>query len=204
MQFILNSNPGYNISEYLLVLRPTGKTCQQIWSFKRDFDRTFHAETATRTRPHLSLVYFSAYQKNEERIANCLQTIAMGVRPFYVTLENFGCYAWSRTIFINVVTRGSVRSVVNEMKQAKHLLKLKARVLPKYMNDPHVSICREMELLHFKAGWKLYSGLSYSGSFIANNMTLLKQNHTNKKCEVVASFPFQSTPMLPKQGDLFS
>lgn len=194
---------AYKVNEYLLVLSPTGEANRQIWSVKREFNRTLGASFAIYTGPHLSVVVFLAYEGKEETIVNRLSMIGAGITPFNVVMQDFGCFDESRTIYINVATKISVLNVVEELKQAKHLLKLNVGFAPQFVSNPHVTICRGMQPSQYDQGWSKYSKLSFDGNFSATSMTLLKRTPNEHACKTVAEIPFLSTPTMPKQGILF-
>lgn len=195
--------PDYEVHEYLLVLSPTGAACQQIWSVKHDLRRTVNAPFAICTGPHLTMVVFLAYAKTEEKIIDRLHTIGLGITPFNVALQNFGGFDQSRTLYIHVATKDAILNVLEELKQARYLLKLNVGYAPRFIIYPHVSICRGMEPWQYAIGRSVYSNLSFSENFIADSMTLLKRKPGSVGCKVIGQFPFLSTPSLLKQGVLF-
>lgn len=194
---------AYKIHEYLLVLSPTGEANRQIWSIKREFNRTLGTSFAVHTGPHLSVVVFLAYAGKEETIVNRLLMIGEGITPFNIVLQDFGCFDGSRTIYINVITKTSLQNVVEELKQAKHLLKLNVGFAPRFVSTPHVTICRGMQPSQYNQGWSKYSKLSFNGNFTAASMTLLRRTPNEHACKSVTQIPFLSAPTMPRQGILF-
>src|SRR5882724_5908886 len=116
METIIQNAPGYRINEYLLVLSPHEELKNKIMQVKKEFYDKYNAETAKWGKPHLTLVNFVQIEMLEERIVNRLKTIAMGFHPIKVELKDFGSFP-SHTIYINVVTKEPVKSLVKEIKE---------------------------------------------------------------------------------------
>jgi 2'-5' RNA ligase len=194
---------NYQLYKYLLVLSPSKEVGQHIWSVKNEFYGKEGAQLATATAPHLTLISFAALPEWEEKIVNRLQLIGMGITPFNVELKDFIVYETSRTICINVVSKYAVLYLVQELKQAKPLLHLNKSFPPYFINDPHVSICRNITPELFQVASVKYSTRQFSGNFTVSSMTLLKRPFGELECSTVGQFMFQSSPQLPMQGNLF-
>jgi 2'-5' RNA ligase len=195
--------PGYRINEYLLVLNPPENLWQKIMKIKEGFADKYKNEIAKFTKPHITLVNWVSLELIEERMIQRLQTIAMGTAPFKVELKDFGNFP-SHTIFINVVSKVPVQSLVREMKQAQRLMTLNRENKPHFITEPHLSICRKLKPWQYEEGWLEYSHRQFTGRFIADGMLLLKrQAGQNIKFQIAKRFEFQNLPVATKQGNLF-
>ena len=194
--------PDFRVYEYLLVLNPTGEICQQIWNIKKGFEEKCNAPLASRTKPHITLINFLAYGRIEEKIISRFKMIAMGITPFEIELRNFASF-YSHTIYLNVITKVPVENLAQELKQARYLLTLPKNAKPRFINIAHLTICRGLAPSQYELGWPEYSTRHFSGSFVADSMTLLKRAYGENSCRTVGQFTFQSTPVLLKQGSLF-
>jgi hypothetical protein len=56
----------------------------------------------------------------------------------------------------------------------------------------------------YEKGWLEYSHRHFTGSFIADNMLLLKRHEDQKRYQIVQRFDFQNLPVSTKQGELFA
>lgn len=202
MHQTITTVPEYRIYEYLLVLSPTSELWEQILFLKKDFAGRYKAWLAAGTKPHITLVYFLAYLRTEERIIYRLKTIGESITPFNVGFKNFGAFS-SSVIYANVENKAPVQYLVQELKQVKSLLKLTGGLAPIFVDTPHLTICRNLSPWQFQNGWNDYSTRSFSGNFTANRMTLLRRPYKQKGYATVGEFIFQSMPGLPKQGSLF-
>jgi 2'-5' RNA ligase len=195
--------PGYRINEYLLVLNPPGALWQKIDDIKNEFSGKYKNDIAKVTKPHIVLINWVNLELVEDRMIRRVQTIAMGITPFKVELRDYGSFP-SHTIFINVVSKVAVQSLVKEIKQAQGLMTLNKENKPHFMNEPHISICRKLKPWQYEEGWLEYSHRQFTGRFIADSMLLLKRPAGKKvKFHPAMRFEFQDLPVTTRQGSLF-
>ena len=195
--------PGYRIFEYLLVLNPHEELRNKIKKIKDDFYNDFKAPTAKAGWPHITLANFLQYEMMEERLLNRLKVVAMGFHPIKVELRDFGSFP-SHTIYINVVSKVPVQTLVKEVrKETQRLMKLNNDNKPHFILEPHLTIARKLQPWQYEKGWLEYSNKNFTGRFIADGMLLLKRPLDEKKYQVVQRFEFQNLPVTTKQGELF-
>lgn len=195
--------PGYRVFEYLLVLNPHKELWDKIKGVKEKFARDYEAASSTWGKPHITLVNFVQYEMMEERILNRLRVVAMGYHPFKVELKDFGSFP-SHTIFINVTSKIPVQGLVREIrKEAQRLMKLNENNKPHFIMESHITIARKLKPWQFEKGWLEYSNSSFTGRFIANDMTLLRRPLGEPKYQVLRKFSFENLPVSTKQGELF-
>lgn len=195
--------PGYRINEYLLVLNPPEDLWQKIMKIKNEFADKYKNEIARHTKPHISLINWVSLELMEERMIQRLQVISMGITPFKVELKDYGSFP-SHTIFINVVSKVPVQSLVKEIKQAQRLMTLNRENKPHFIETPHLSICRKLKPWQYEEGWLEFSHRQFTGRFIADSMLLLKKPVGQKgKFQIAKRFEFQNLPVTTKQGSLF-
>jgi 2'-5' RNA ligase len=195
--------PGYRINEYLLVLNPPEDLWQKIMKIKEGFADKYKNEIAKYTKPHITLINWVSLELMEERMMQRLQTISMGISPFKVELKDYGSFP-SHTIFINVISKVPIQSLVREMKQAQKLMTLNKENKPHFIETPHLSICRKLKPWQYEEGWLEFSNRQFTGRFIADSMLLLKRQAGQKmKFQIAKRFEFQNLPVNTKQGNLF-
>ncbi|HTM92712.1 MAG TPA: 2'-5' RNA ligase family protein [Flavisolibacter sp.] len=195
--------PGYRINEYLLVLNPPEDLWQKIMKIKEGFAEKYKNEIAKFTKPHITLINWVSLELVEERMMQRLQNIAMGITPFKVELKDYGSFP-SHTIFINVVSKLPIQSLVREMKQAQRLMTLNRENKPHFIETPHISICRKLKPWQYEEGWLEFSNRQFTGRFIADSMLLLKRPAGQKvKFQIAKRMEFQNLPVTTKQGNLF-
>ena len=195
--------PGYRIFEYLLVLNPHEELRNKITKVRREFYDEYKAPTALGGKPNIILANFLQYELMEERLLNRLKVVAMGFHPIKVELRDFGSFP-SHTIYINVVSKVPVQTLVKEIRhQTQRLMKLNDDNKPHFILEPHLTIARKLQPWQYEKGWLEYSKKNFTGRFIADSMLLLKRPLDEKKYQVVQRFEFQNLPVTTKQGELF-
>ncbi|MBS1920177.1 MAG: 2'-5' RNA ligase family protein [Bacteroidetes bacterium] len=203
MKTIAGTIPGYRVYEYLLVLSPHEELWNKIMEAKKKFAREYKCEQAAWGRPYVTLVNFLQYEMMEERIINRLKAIAMSQYPFKTELKDFGSFP-SHTIYINVVTKIPIQTLVKEIRRdTQRLMKLNDDNKPHFILEPHLTIARKLKPWQYEKGWLEYSHKNFTGRFIANGMVLLKRLMGETKYHPVEKFEFQNLPVLTKQGELF-
>ena len=195
--------PGYRIFEYLLVLNPHEELRNKIMKVRQEFNDEYKISTVLGGKPNMILVNFLQYEMMEERLINRLKVVAMGFHPIKVELRDFGSFP-SHTIYINVVSKVPVQTLVKEMRrETQRLMKLNDDNKPHFILEPHLTIARKLQPWQYEKGWLEYSNKNFTGRFIADGMLLLKRPLDEKKYQVVQRFEFQNLPVTTKQGELF-
>jgi len=206
----LKQIPGYNSNEYLLVLNPHEDLHDKIMQVKKEFFEKYKAATALYSKPHITLVNFIQFEMIEERLINRLKIIAGGYHSFKVALKDYGGFA-SHTIFIKVESKQQVQNLGKALRPAQQLMTLNKYNKPHFMNDPHLTVARNLLPWQYEKGWPDYSHRHFAGCFMANEMLLLKRSLKIQsdghiltgKYQTVQRFEFMNLPVNTKQGELF-
>ena len=195
--------PGYRIFEYLLVLNPHEELRSKIMKVREEFNDEYNVSNVLGGKHNIILVNFLQYEMMEERLINRLKVVAMGFHPIKVELRDFGSFP-SHTIYINVVSKVPVQTLVKEIRhESQRLMKLNDDNKPHFILEPHLTIARKLQPWQYEKGWLEYSNKNFTGRFIADGMLLLKRPLDEKKYQVVQRFEFQNLPVTTKQGELF-
>ena len=109
----------------------------------------------------------------------------------------------SHTIFINVTTKIPVHNLVGEIRAAQRLMKLDNEHKPHFIDEPFIVIGRKLVPWQFEKGWLEFSHRQFTGSFIADNMLLLKRRLGDRSWMIAQRFEFMNLPVTTKQGELF-
>ena len=196
--------PGYRVHEYLLVLSPHEELWNRIKEVKQKFSEDYRSEQAKWGKPHITLANFLQYEMMEERLINRLKMIAMGFHPIKVELRDYGSFP-SHTIYINVVSKLPIQSLVKEIRsEAQRLMKLNDDNKPHFILEPYISIARKLQPWQYEKGWLEYSHKHFTSRFIADGMLLLKRPVGELRYQIVQRFEFQNLAITTKQGELFS
>jgi 2'-5' RNA ligase len=197
----LLSLPGYRYAEYLLVLNPHEDLRNRIISIRKDFAEAFQTTASAAGKPHITLARFIVWGMMEEKIVNRLKIAAMGTPPFKVTMKDYGSFP-SHTIFINVTTKLPVQQLVKDIKQAQRLMKSPDHD-PYFISEPYIPVARKLTPAQYENGWGDYSQRSFTASFIADAMLVLKKREGQKGYQILERLQFMNLPVSTKQGELF-
>lgn len=203
MKNLLNTIPGYNISEYQVVINPHEELRQRILKIKKEFNDTYKSAVALYLAPQILLVSFVQYDMMEEKLINRLNVIAMGFHPVKVELKDFGSFP-SHTIYINVTSKLPIQYLVKQIRtEAQILMKLNDEHKPHFILEPHLTIARKLAPWQYEKGWLEFSHRHFTGRFIADSMLLLKRQTGTLQYQVVRRFEFQNLLVGTTQGSLF-
>ena len=203
MKTIVNSIPGYQVYEYLLVIEPHKDLAEKIVKIKEEFAEVYKMEQARWGQPQVILSSFVQYAMMEERLINRLRMVAMGATPFKTELRDFASFP-THTIYINVVSKVPFQDLVKSIRhETQRLMKLNDDNKPYFILEPHITIARKLQPWQYEKAWLEYSNKSFSGRFIADSMLLLKRPVGETRYKVVHRFKFQNLPVTTKQGELF-
>lgn len=194
--------PGYNVSEYLLVLKPNDELWNKIKKVKDEFANKYNAPLARGLKPHIALATFTVWAMAEEKVVQRLQHIAMGLSPIKIELNNYGSFP-SHTIYINVTTKVPIQTLVKEIKEAQRILRTNNEHKPHFIEAPHIAIARKLKPWQFEQGWLEYSHRQFTGRFIADSMLLLKRSVNTQPYQIVKRLEFQNLPVVTRQASLF-
>lgn len=203
MHNLLSHIPGYNLYEYILILKPHEDLCNRIIEIKKEFSEKYKLQSAFFSKPNITLVKFTQLQIAEERILNNLKKIAMAYHQFKIDLKNFGSYP-AHSIFININSQLQLKNLVTEIKTAQQLMKLDKDNKPHFIDEPNITIAQKLKPWQYEQAWTEYAQRHFTGSFITDALFLLKRKKDEKSYRLVQKFEFMNLPAITKQGALFS
>jgi len=174
--------------EYLLLLSPTSVISEEINGFKALFNENYGCSNATKSKPHLTLIHFLQVESAEFRIINCLDKFAKFVQPIPIELNGFGKFA-SHTIFVKPVSPDAIVQLVKDMRtKFQQLLKHTVKIKPDFITTPHITISRSMTETQFEDAWAVWEKETYSASFVATEMTLLRRAVATADCRPLGKY----------------
>ncbi len=74
---------------------------------------------------------------------------------------------------------------------------------PFFPDEPYIPVSRKLTPAQYDKAWLEYSHKSFTGSFIADGMLLLKRRVGDKAYQIMQRFEFMNLPVTTKQGVLF-
>ena len=196
----LLAKPGYRYAEYLVILNPHEDLRNRITGIKKDFNEKFKSPGSFGGKPHVMLSKFTVWEMMEDKIINRLKVAAMGMPPFKIILKDYGSFP-THTIFINVTTKIPIQNLVKEIRKAKLFMRSPDHD-PFFITDPFIAIARKLPPAVYEKAWLEYSHRSFTGSFIADGMLMLKRREGQKGYQIVQRFDFMNLPVTTRQGEL--
>jgi 2'-5' RNA ligase len=194
--------PGYQYYEYLLIIKPHEELRNKITIIKKEFYENHQAPAALWGKPHITIAKFIVWQMMEEKIVNRLKIAAMGLPPFKVHLKDYGSFP-SQSIYINVATKLPIQELVKQVRQGRRLMKSPDHE-PFFIEEPNVMVARQLTPAQYEKAWNEYSHRSFTGSFIADGMLMIKRRVGDKAYQIVRRFDFMNLPIMTRQGFLFN
>jgi len=172
---------------------------------RQEFNDEYKVSTALGGKPNIILTNFLQYEMMEERLVNRLKVVAMGFHPIKIELRDFGSFP-SHTIYINVVSKVPVQTLVKEIRhETQRLMKLNDDNKPHFILEPHLTIARKLQPWQYEKGWLEYSNRNFTGRFIADGMLLVRRPLGEMRYQIVERFEFKNLPGLTfMQGNLFN
>jgi len=193
--------PGYQYYEYLLIVNPHEDLRNKILDMKKDFFEKYEAPSAKWGKPHITVAKFTVWQMMEEKIINRLKIAAMGMPAFKIQMKDYGSFP-SHTIFINVTSKLPFQELIKQVRQGKRLMKSPDHD-PHFIAEPYIAIAQKLTPAQYEQSWLEYSHCSFTGSFIADAMLLLKRKVGEKPYQIIQRFDFMNLPVTTRQGALF-
>ena len=193
--------PGYKYNEYLLVLQPHEDLRNKIMTVKKDFQAVYGTPTPG-GKPHITLARFVVYGMMEEKIINRLSIAAMSAPPFKVTFKDYASFP-SHTIYLRTATSIPIQYLMKELRTARPLMKSQDAE-PYFITEPYLTIARNLNPLQYERGWHEYAHRSFTGSFVADGMLLLRRTEGEKAYQIVQRMEFSNLPVSAQQGSLFT
>lgn len=199
MQHLTNM-PGYRFGDYSLVLTPHEDLRSRIMKLKKDFSETYKAPSAVFGMPHITIVKFRTWEMMEEKIVNHLKRVTMGLRPFKVSLQDFGTYP-SHTIYINVATKLPIQELSRSVRTARKLMKSPDND-PYFVMEPSIVVAAKLSSEIYDKAWLEFSHKHFTASFAADSLLLLKKREGERAHQIVKRFDFINTPVTSTQAAL--
>src|SRR5262245_10835072 len=105
MEKTFQARKGYympeGLFEYLLIVSPGGDVYNRVMEEKQYFSEKYQQPVAIKTKPHITILNFMAWDNVEGSLIAGLQRIAKGQQSFMVTLNNYSGFP-PDTVFIRI------------------------------------------------------------------------------------------------------
>jgi 2'-5' RNA ligase len=170
--------PTEGTALYFIAIIPPSPIFEQASELKNHFKQHYQSKAALNSPPHITLhMPFEWKVKKEEELVSKLSVFSKNKETLELELKNFGCFV-PRVIYINVLESEVLR---NSQRELHRFCKIELNIFNAQYKDlpfhPHVTLAfRDLKKPMFEKAWEEFKDREFSGFFIADHFTLLKQN----------------------------
>lgn len=191
--------PGYKTSTYRIVLMPHLELRKKLMKVRQEFAEKYEVRQYPRAA-FITLAKFDLFAMMEKRIIQKLESIAMTQQPFMVAMKDYGSYP-DHSVFINISNSSRLKILSKEIQALRPLIK-SVNTKPFFIRDFNLQLASGLKPWQFEKGWQDYQKRSFTGSFYANEVLLLKHHGNSPELEILSRFEFRNIP-VQVQGELF-
>jgi hypothetical protein len=187
MQELITTYNPFN--DYRLIIDPTPAVKKKIAEAKTLFDEQYKGMVIAGGQAFIYLAEFSDYEADEQANIDQVDRIALGSMPFKLHLKNFGEHE-QREIYIGIENLVPFRLLSDQISTAlSHVPQVRIN------NIPRVTIAKGLQAFQFIKSWEEYEKKSFSATFIANEMLLLKRMAGFTSWQILKRMTFQNLVM---------
>ncbi len=190
MEKIFQEPRTYNLAkglfEYILIVSPGKDVYDKVMEEKRYFCNNYQP-VAIKTKPHITLSSFLAWDSMEDSLIHWLQRIASQHRSFDVTLNNYSGFP-SHTVYIRIQNPVPFKMLASKLEAIAPYIKTLTSKTQKFSSYPHISIARKLPADVYENAIKDYSEKDFNASFNVSELVLLRRQHQFDKCKEIGIF----------------
>ena len=185
--------------EYLLIISPPNYIKNDVYWYKNLLANRIGNYNALYSIAHLTIACFLLDSSKLKAMLRSLQQAAAEESEIVFTINGFNVFPTSYTIYMEIKEIESFKKISKNMCKKSMISDLPNKC--KYQTyKPHITIGKGLDY-QFMPAYNLLSGQSYTQTFTATGVLLLKRN-SQDRFETVQEFPFLSKS--PAQISLFS
>jgi 2'-5' RNA ligase len=194
MEKILGPEKTYyrpqGLFEYMLIISPGMDVYDKIMEEKQFFSRNYGQPIAVKTKPHITISNFLAWDNMEDSLISWLQRVVMQQTGFWVTLNNYSGFP-SHTIFIRIQDAEPFKKLATDLKAITPYIKMNSSMPPRFVNNPHLTIARCLPADVYENAIRDYSRRDFAASFDVKELVLLRRQHQYDACKEISVFRLQ-------------
>ena len=173
---------------YFIAIVAPAEINDPVLVWKKYMEEQYGCTVALRSPAHITLVPpFTMKEDRENELGEYLQQFSSAEKSFTINLKDFDNFK-PRVIFLHV----EPGEALLQLKERLELYLLSLEKFPVKKEErpfhPHITIAnRDLNKKDFPKAWAYFQSLSFSATFTADSIYLLK--HNNKEWEMAARFP---------------
>jgi hypothetical protein len=186
------------LNEYLLVVHPDGEVYNKVIAEKQIFYDEYRQKVSVKTKPYITVANFLAREEMEETLIRWIQRVSSQQKSFPVTLNNYSGFP-PHTIYLRIQDHEPFNQLATQLQVIDSYIRSNGCPTVKFINRPHLSIARRLPEDVYERAMIDYSQKTFSESFTALELVLLRRSHQFDPCKVINIFR-----LLPGENNLFN
>lgn len=174
------------VNEYRIIIDPPDAVKQKIIALQEIIETKNGGTVSKLQSPFIFLATFQQTEEAELPVTDALYRIALGFMPFKVHLKNFNNLDGNE-VYIALDDQQPLELLNKQLKTAKKLMQQE-----RFNALPRVSLARNLPPILFEQSWLLVEGKTFSATFVANAMLLLKKMPGFRSWQVLKHLEFQN------------
>ena len=160
---------------YFIAIVAPEKIDEQVIQWKKHMLDNFGCKAALRSPAHITLIPpFVMKEETEEALGASLKEFSDKQKPFKIKLLDFSNFR-PRVIFVQVIKSKMLTQLKYEMEEFMEQSRLFAFRKETREFHPHITLAnRDLQKKDFSTAWQYFEKKSYTGSFIAQGISILK------------------------------
>jgi 2'-5' RNA ligase len=173
--------------EYMLVVQTGKELANQILETRSGFEKTYQVHSRRMNQPYIKLASFTAKDAMEPTIERWIQRICAGQESFPVMLNNFSGFPTGK-LFVRVQYHEPFMRLASGLSVIDDYIKSYGCPSAKIVSHPHVTIANKLPADMYTKAMLDYSQRDFSGSFIVEEVLLLKRKNPNEEFKKINLF----------------
>ena len=195
--------PGFSLAEYRLIIPVAEHLQEKINAEKNYFISSYTNSKIPLANSTITLTNFMQYSSAEELIVKKFGSVIGSFQPTQIEVYNFG-FLPTHTIFFKLANKSAVQTFSKKIKaKCAQYLNADNEHAPHFINEPYIPLACKLKADEFSNAIAEYTQRHFKGSFVAENMVLLKREPGNQRYEKVSSFLFNTATPPCLQTRLF-
>ena len=162
-----------SLCDYFVLINPPNWINWEVEDMKYEFATNYGSYPSEKSRAHISLLHFTEHENAENKVLKALSKMASAMSTFDVSLKGFDFFYTNNTFFIDVESKGPVKSLHDSLLMELDLNKVYFQRIEDYR--PHITVGRKLTDSQFRNAFHEFSNRSYTNYFRVEYLTILKR-----------------------------
>ncbi|NCI45381.1 2'-5' RNA ligase family protein [Sediminibacterium soli] len=173
--------------EYLLVAQPDPEAYAKLMAEKQFFFEKFQTPVAIKTKPHITVAGFLAFEAMEETMIRWMARVISAKQRFSVTLDGYGAFR-PHTLYLHVKDHEPFLQLAKELKVVDQYIQGYGCPEMQLVSNPHLTIARRLDAVTYAHAVETYADKTFETSFHVKELVLLRRRGRFDTCRQVNVF----------------